>query len=297
MIPYTFRYRAVSCLDTVQINKKIQYHVRNLNTIDSNSANEILKCVFGKKIAPYKRDFGRNRYPVARKFWAVVIRFILSNKQNSDLLYNGILSIIKHYTVLFYDALRFEYECYKDLDGKDRDWINSQRGSEEFQKVVDTKAELYQSLINNLFGLIEKLKGSFSTNPLNNIPISIKERPQPYLLSPEQVFRIIAPELKVELTDNEILWPFRKLSPTELKELEDVLDSIFFHTILDRIAQKLIEFDSTYALTFSPFKVVSDEMEAIQDLTNDSFYNYDLVQTKYIIETTYRKHDGNTLHS
>lgn len=205
--------------------------------------------------------------------------------------------MIKNHAVLFYDALRFEYECYQFLDGKDRDWINSQRGTKEFQQVVLTSADLYQSLIRALFGLIEELKNSFSSDTVNFLSRSIKECPQPYLLSPEQVLQVLASNLQVELTDNKILWPFRNLKPTELKELEQIMDSIFFHTVFERIAQQLIEFDRSSAITFLPFKMVTDEMEAIQNFTSDSGYNYDLTQIRYIIETTYRKHDGQLLHS
>lgn len=270
-----------------------------MNKIFSNSTNEIIKCVFSKNITPYKRDFGRNRYHIARKFWALVLHFILSNKQNTSHLYIGLHSVIKHNAVLFYDALRFEYECYQVLNGKDRDWINSYRDTKEFQQVVHNSAELYQSLIKTLFNLIGELKDSFSPDTINYLSISIKERPQPYLLSPDQVLQVLSSELQVELTDNEILWPFRNLTPTELNKLDQIMDSILFHTVFERIAQQLIDFDKSYAVTFDPFKVIDDEMDAIQSFntTYQNDYGFDLAQTKYFIETVYRKKNGDRLNS
>lgn len=268
-----------------------------MNTPYSNSTNEIIKCVFNKSLTPYRRDYGRNRYHVARKFWALIIRFILTNKQNPSVFNPGILSATRNHAVLFYDDLRFEYDCYEFLKGKDRDWINNFRDTKEYQEVVNTTTTLYQSLIETLFNLIEKLKDSFSYDNINFLSISMKERPQPYLLSPEQILQVLASTLLFELTDGGILWPFRSLKPTELKELEQIMDSIFFHTILERIATQLVEFDRSYAVTFLPFKAVEDEMEAIQSFIGDSTYNYDLTQTKYVIETTFRKHRGELLHS
>lgn len=268
-----------------------------MNTAYSNSENEIIRGVFGKTLTPFKRDFGRNRYHVARKFWAIIIRFIITNNKNDSILHPGIHLAIRNHAVLFYDALRFEYECYEFLNGKDRNWINSYRGTKEFQQMVYNSAGLYQSLFKALFNLIEELKGSFSSDTVTYLSLSIKERPQPYLLSPEQVLQVLASDIHVELEETNILWPFRNLKPFELNTLEEIMDSIFYHTILDRIAQQLIEFDDTFAVTFSPFNIVSDEMEAIQTFLgdNDSIYNLDRDQTKYVIETTYRKHNGDPL--
>ena len=268
-----------------------------MNKTYSNSSNEIIKLIFSKSISPYKRDFGRNRYHVAQKFWALVLRFILSNKRNKNLLYIGLRTVVKTHAVLFYDALRFEYKCYQFLDGKDRDWINSFRDTNEYQQLVYNSAELYQTLINTLFRLTGELKDSFSSDTINYLSLSIKEHPQPYLLSPEQVLEVLAAELQVEVTEKKILWPLRNLTPTELKELEEMMKSIFFNTMLDRIAQHLIEFDGTFGVTFLPFNTVTDEMEAINSFSGDSKYNYDLIQTKYILETTYRKENGELLHS
>lgn len=270
-----------------------------MNNQHSNSTNEIIKCVFGKSISPYRRDFGRNRYHIARKFWALVIRFVLKNKQNRPILVSGISSFVKNHTDLFYDSLRFEYDCYEYLNGQNRDWINKFRDTDEFQKITNNTLKLYEAFYKSLLDLISELKNSFSSDNFNYLSISLEERPQPYLPTPKQILGVMASNLKVGLNGNEVLWPFRKLKPTELKKMGEIMDSIFYHTIMDKVAKRLIEFDKSYAVTFKAFKVVDDEMSAIQSFSTafDDEYNYNLAQTKYIIETTYRRKNGDRLSS
>lgn len=259
----------------------------------NSSTNFFIEMVPGKIPDTCVRDLRRYKYKYAEGFWSLAL---LIFERDKKMFQNRIHQILTLYSELFYNSLPFYYGCLKKLDQMDRDEINSHRDQDAIQSFVEMNSKVVRELEQTMN---EILASRTKKNQPIEYPISFSSKPQPYLPACEQILKGICTLTDFKLTNDIIEWPYEQLSKTELKKLQKFGKTLFPYIILNEIAAEVTTFDKSKKMTFSAFRVVYSEVDAVHDYLPkyNNFLQLNNEQIGFRITEKYRNHKGERLNS
>lgn len=257
------------------------------------STNLFIKMVTNEASNSCLRDLHRYKYKYAEVFWSLAL---LIFERDNKMFQNRIHDILTLHSELFYHSLKFYYECLEKLDQMDRDEINSHRDKDAIQSFVEMNSKVVRELEQTMNEIIASRT---KKNKPIKYPISFSSKPQPYLPACEQILKGICTLTDFKLTNDIIEWPYEQLSKTELKKLQKFGKTLFPYIILNEIAAEVTTFDKSKKMTFSAFRVVNSEVDAVHDYLPkfNNFLQLNNEQIGFRITEKYRNHKGERLYS
>lgn len=257
----------------------------------NSTTNFFIEMVSGKVPDTYVRDLRRYKYKYAEGFWSLALLIFERDKNKFQ---DRIHQILTLHSELFYNSLGFYFDCLRKLDQMDRDEINSHRDRNAIQSFVEMNSKVVRELEQTMNEILESR--TTKSQPVE-YPISFPSKPQPYLPACEQVLKGICTLTDFKLTNDTIKWPYEQLSKIELKKLQNFGKTLFPYIILNEIAATITTFDKSKKMTFSAFKVVNSEVDAVYDYLPEfnNFLQLNNEQIRFRITEMYRNHEGEPL--